>query len=259
MFLDLYQRDKSFKDYIDRLGIDLMNVSGMSELARASGIRKVSQVVATRDFYRRSDTEDEADPGRRSRKSFDLYVGAESLFAVSEGHPRWLKILFARLLEGEAIREQIKIAVPKQNAALMASAHRFSALLKTYPVQDNRGSSGTSILKLVQRIGEYFHSEVVNAEFKPEPVSSFIVDSSTPDDFLEALQTALNLGAIVYVPDGDSEIALSSLRGKRFRLSYWLAPVFGIPLILGKAVALSAILSRGKPRENQNNMNLPLE
>lgn len=259
VFLDLYKKDRSFKEYIDKLGIDLLNIADMSESARASGIRKISQVVATRDFYRRSDIVNETDPGRRSRKSFDLYVGAESLFSVSEGHPRWLKILFARILDGEPSRDLMRISVPKQNAALTASAHRFSALLKTYPVQDIRGAGSGSILKLVQRIGEYFHDEVVKADFKPEPVSSFIVDSSTSDEYLESLQTALNLGAIVYVPDGESEITLSSLRGKRFRLSYWLAPVFGIPLVLGKAVALSAILTRGKPSGDVNNLSLPLE
>lgn len=259
VFLDLYQRDRSFKEYIDNLGIDLLNIPGMSEQARASSIRKVAQVVATRDFYRRADLDAENEPGRRGRKSFDLYVGAESLFAVSEGHPRWLKILFARILEGEPPRELMRVTTPKQNAALTASAHRFSALLKTYPVQYVRGAGGGSILKLVQRIGQYFHDEVVAADFKPEPVSSFIVDSSISDDYLEALQTALNLGAIVYVPDGESEIALSSLRGKRFRLSYWLAPVFGIPLVLGKAVALSTVLTKGKQGSDGSNLSLPLE
>lgn len=258
VFLDLYKKDRSFKEYIDRLGIDLLNIADMTEQARASGIRKISQVVATRDFYRRPDILNETDSGRRSRKTFDLYVGAESLFSVSEGHPRWLKILFARILDGEKPRDLMKISIPKQNAALTASAHRFSALLKTYPVKDISGAGG-SILKLVQRIGEYFHDEVVKADFKPEPVSSFIVDSSTSDEYLESLQTALNLGAIVYVPDGESEIALSTLRGKRFRLSYWLAPVYGIPLVLGKAVALSTILTRVKPGGDANNLSLPLE
>lgn len=259
VFLALYKKDRSFKEYIDRHDIDLLNIPDMTEQARASGIRKISQVVAMRDFYRRPDILNEIDSGQRSRKTFDLFVGAESLFSVSEGHPRWLKILFARILDGEKPRDLMKISISKQNAALTASAHRFSALLKTYPVKDISGAGGGSILKLVQRIGEYFHDEVVGADFKPEPVSSFIVDSSISDEYLESLQTALNLGAIVYVPDGESEITLSSLRGKRFRLSYWLAPVYGIPLVLGKAVALSKILSRGKPGGEANNLSLPLE
>jgi hypothetical protein len=68
------------------------------------------------------------------------------------------------------------------------------------------------------------------------------VDARTPDSVLGALTQALNAGAVVYVPDDDGQLILTSLRGKRFRLSYLLAPIYGFPIRLGKDVALSRIV-----------------
>jgi len=61
---------------------------------------------------------------------------------------------------------------------------------------------------------------------------------------LASLGRALNAGAIVYVRDGGPMIlsSLKTFRAKRFRISYLLAPLYGLPLRLGKAVALSTIL-----------------
>jgi hypothetical protein len=47
---------------------------------------------------------------------------------------------------------------------------------------------------------------------------------------------------LIYVPDRASEMLLSSLRGKRFRLSYLFAPHYRIPIQLGRAVSISHIL-----------------
>ena len=63
----------------------------------------------------------------------------------------------------------------------------------------------------------------------------------------ESLTRALNAGAIVYVPDEDGQLLLASLRGKRFRLSYLLAPTYHVPLRLGRAVSLSKILNTKMP------------
>ena len=50
---------------------------------------------------------------------------------------------------------------------------------------------------------------------------------------MDSLGRALNAGAIVFVPEKPGR-RFSSLRGKRFRLSYLLAPHYQLPLILGK-------------------------
>ena len=70
----------------------------------------------------------------------------------------------------------------------------------------------------------------------------FIVDSNAPKGILAALGQALNAGAIVYVPDDEGQLILSSLRGKRFRLTYLLAPLYEFPIRLGGSVSLSTIM-----------------
>lgn len=53
----------------------------------------------------------------------------------------------------------------------------------------------------------------------------------------------------MYVPDDDGQLILMSLKGKRFRLSYLLAPLYGFPIRLGKDVALSVILRKSESPE----------
>ena len=68
---------------------------------------------------------------------------------------------------------------------------------------------------------------------------------------LKVLGQALNASAIVYVPDDNGQLILQSLRDKRFRVSYLLAPIYAIPIRLGPYVNLSSILSAkvsGPPR-----------
>ena len=69
---------------------------------------------------------------------------------------------------------------------------------------------------------------------------------------MHSLAEALNAGAIIYVPDEREELLLESLRGKRFRLSYLLAPYYGLPLQLGRTVSLSVILDRFRERGPQH-------
>jgi hypothetical protein len=78
--------------------------------------------------------------------------------------------------------------------------------------------------------------------FIAEPSLTFTVDPNTTDDMLYMLEQALNAGAVVYIPEEESELILSSLKSKRFRISYLLAPLYGLPLRLGEQVSLSTIL-----------------
>ena len=98
------------------------------------------------------------------------------------------------------------------------------------------------MLQLVRKIALYMYQQAVVQPFRPEPPGSFIVDSNTPDYLLSTLGQALNAGAIVYVPDDDGQLILTSLRGKRFRPSYLLAPLYRFPIRLGASVSLNSIM-----------------
>lgn len=253
-FIRLYQSDPTFKQYLDQRGIEPDKIHDLPLALKDSVIRKAAPIVAVREYYRRPTSSSEQSAGGRSRKSIDLYTGADALFDISEGHPRWFKVMMGRLLDQATGNSTLRVSNSVQAQELLAASQRFAALLKTYPVDESDNSkSNRGLLSLIDTIGAYFRDQVVKAPFTPEPYLSFIVDSHVSEGLLRSLAQALNLGAIVYIPDGDGEVLLTSLRGKRFRISYWLAPLFGLPLILGKPISLSKILmDKHRPARDRN-------
>jgi hypothetical protein len=146
------------------------------------------------------------------------------------------------MIDSGEIDDVGRISISRQGQEVLAFAQRFAALLKTYPSPVAAATGPNSVWALVRRIGEHFYRQVVEKPFDSEPHLSFIVDAQTDEAILTLVQVAVNLGAIVYVPDGQGEVIMRSVRGKRFRLSYWLAPLLKLPPVLGNAVALSTIL-----------------
>ena len=245
-FRSLEHKDQSFRAYLRSRNINLNDLEALSGLERATELRKIAPLVAARDFFLQN-PEDEKTT-LRSRKSRSLYAGTESLFAISEGNPRWFIGLIKGLLDDSNISwtsEVIpKISSGRQAAEVSKVAQRFAATLRTIPVPvSSDGERPLDVLGLVRKVGRFFHMQAIRDHFRPEPAGSFIVDSKTPDNVLAVLAQALNAGAIVYVPDDDGQLILTSLRGKRFRLSYLLAPLYSFPIRLGKHVALSSILN----------------
>lgn len=258
-FIELFKKDRSFNTYLTRHSISPDRIQDLSEPDRARLIRKVVTIVAFREYYRRADKDLHGSSTQlRSRKGAELYTGAETFFLLSEGHPRWLKVTLGRMLEGVGPGDS-QVPRAKQGAQIVAFAQRFAALLKTFPSPTSgQGIGPNSVWSLTKMAGEFFYEQVVEGSFDPEPVLSFTVDARISEDILSLIQIAVNLGALVYVPDSEGEVLLSSVRGKRFRLSYWLAPLFKLPPMLGRSVALSAVL-QGKPKEEtRRTLDLPL-
>lgn len=241
-FKSLAEKDPTFRSYLIEHGINLRKLSKVPAEERAAALRKVAPLVPLRDFYLRREEEGAAGSQRvRSRKSPSLYAGAESLFAISEGNPRWFIGIVDRLLEGRNIhRKRVPEAV--QSREILAAAERFTAMLRTIAVSETSAGLSRGLLSLVEAVGEFLHKEAVLRPFSPEPTGSFTVDSHTPSDLLVAVEQALNAGAFVYIPDDEGQILLQSIRGKRFRLSYLLAPLYGFPLRLGPPASLGRIL-----------------
>jgi hypothetical protein len=151
--------------------------------------------------------------------------------------------------------KQYQRRIPRsiQARTITTATNRFRALLRTIPYHPVNSSASRGLLSLLDNIGEFLHDNLVQGPFNPDPPLSFVVDSNTSTEMLEALGRALNAGAIILAPDPAGETLLSSLRGKRFRLSYMLAPGYGIPLNLGRPMALSQILERARQSEPQLN------
>jgi hypothetical protein len=245
-FRSLEHKDESFRLYLRSRDVNLNDLESLSGAERATELRKIAPLVAARDFFLQ-DPED-ARQRMRSRKSRSLYAGAESLFAISEGNPRWFIGLIKGLLDDGNIRwtDEVtpRISTGRQAAEVSKVAQRFAATLRTIPVPPStEGGRPLDVLGLVRKVGRYFNVQAIKGDFRPEPAGSFVVDSKTPENVLAVLAQSLNAGAIVYVPDDDGQLILTSLRGKRFRLSYLLAPLYDFPIRLGKPVALSSILN----------------
>jgi hypothetical protein len=241
-FASLAQKDRTFRDYLREHEMQPDSLDLKQGAARAADVRKIAPIVAVREFYRRNDSLSGEEPTQlRSRKKPTLYAGADSVFAITEGNPRWFIGLISRLISDLTEEPGQRIPPGKQAIELIDAAQRFTATLRTIPVL-RVGAEPLSVIQLVRLVGKYFHTQTVLGDFRPEPPGSFTVDSRTPESVLDALRQALNAGAVVYVPDDDGQLILTSLRGKRFRLSYLLAPLYEFPIRLGKEVALSRIL-----------------
>ncbi|MGJ5129644.1 ORC-CDC6 family AAA ATPase [Bradyrhizobium oligotrophicum] len=250
-FVRLAEKDQSFSEYLRRNNIDLDQMHLLNETQRAGQIRKGTSVVAVRENYRSSEDLKGAPTRReRSRKASTLYTGSRAIFAIIEGNPRW----FIGIV-GSLIRDyrQYGHRVPRsiQARTITTATNRFRALLRTIPYHQPGSTSSRGLLSLLDTIGEFLHSNLVQGPFNPDPPLSFIVDSKTNGETLEALGRALNAGAIILAPEPGGEVLLSSLRGKRFRLSYMLAPGYGLPLNLGRPMALSHIADRAIQQQPQ--------
>lgn len=244
-YVALADRDISFTRFLADRQVQLDTLHLLSETTRASIIRKITPVVLVRETFRKfpvsSTTRNQA--GKRSRKNPDLYTGAQALFAIIEGNPRWFISIVSPIVQVYQQRGRKRVSRSLQADAVREATSRFRAYLATLPHESAGFEGGRGLLSLLDRIGRYFHGQVVHGAFEPEPPLSFIVDSHVSAELEASVEQALHTGAIIYVPDPQSSEILGSVRGKRFRLCYMLASFYRLPLRLGKPRSLSHILS----------------
>jgi hypothetical protein len=247
-FVSLAEKDKSFKTYLDEHHIRADALSSSTPTIRDQVVRKIAPLVAVREYFRAADGGAQQ---MRSRKTETIYAGADSLFAVTEGNPRWFIGITNPLLAGlEA--DSLEVSPPAQASEMEAASTRFLSMLRTIPVSERVPSfSDSPLTELLERIGNFYFEKIVLDAFSSDPPLSFIVDSDVSAPIERLLQIALNRGAIVYVPEKGGKLALPNLRGHRFRLCYLLASKFRLPLRLGKHVNLSTILSPRYPQSGE--------
>lgn len=242
-FKSLAGKDETFRKYLKKRHIDLQGLHLMNEEIRAAEVRKISPIVALREFYLRDEeTRDKAPQSERSRKTADLYTGAGSIFSLTEGNPRIFIGLISSLIVEAKKRTKPQVPPHIQAELVLTIAEKFLAVLRSIPVNPINGERSVGVMKLLRSVARYFHDDAVRADFQSEPVGSFKVDQRVPEWVLEVLGQALNAGAIIYVPDDEGKVILASPRGKTFRLSYLLAPVYGFPIRMGREKSLSSIL-----------------
>lgn len=238
-FQSLAGKDASFVEFLQRKQIDLSQELGMQPSdPHGNTLRKIAPLVAFRNAYRGKGV------GRkRGVKPFNTaYSGWESISAISEGNPRWLIGLVTRILS-QSDQRQFPVPTPQQTAAVHWNCQRYAEMLQAV-ANEQFGSIKTStpIYDVLSKIGKYFHNRLVTTSFVEDPPMSFIVDDRVSDDVEHALRIAVNHGAIVCFEAAAEVGGFRTLRGKRFRLTYLLAPVFKLPMRKSKSVSLSTIL-----------------
>lgn len=232
-FDELYKKDASFRNYINLKKISYKEEL-MDKIATSDLVRKISPVVAFRNAFLNVNGKRK---GRRSLSEF--YSGWDALSTISEGNPRWLLSVLNSL-----IVDSNKVTIPAQMQQIERSTSSYCAMLKTLPLSNNMGlSTKESIFELLEKIGNYFNSRLIDEDFKIASPSTFNVDKNTTPDIESSLMIAWNYGAIVSIDADKIFGTYDSLQGMRFRLSYLLAPKFELNLTTGPVINLSTILN----------------
>ena len=254
VFKSLSEKDASFRAYLQNRGIDLENLEELDEHTRAKTLRKIRNLVVIREYFAQPSKADLQVPklNIRSRKSYALYSGNPSMLALTEGNPRSIINMFSPLIaEYKKSEGATKVSEARQADEIKKSIRVMRSLLKTVPQKSGK-QQGRGLLPFLDSVGAALHEGLISTKFSDQPPLSFRLKGGLSQDSISAIGKALNLGAIVYVPDLESEDVLSDVSGKRFRLNYLLAAHYKLPLSLDREISLDKLLSKAVSGQQAN-------
>jgi hypothetical protein len=116
---------------------------------------------------------------------------------------------------------------------------QYLSLLSTIAPSGHEGDR-RSVPDVIDTIGNYFSDQVLTRPFNPDPVLSFRLDDEVEENVKKLIGAAMNQGAFVLLRNLRDPTRAGSIEDKRVRLSHLLAPLYRLPLITGRPVALSA-------------------
>jgi hypothetical protein len=233
----LARRDASFRNYLVRRQMDLSHLERLSPQQRASRLRKIRNLVVVREYFRNEEGK------RRSRKSYALYAGADSILSLPDGNPRMIIALARQLFPAiEGTGNSARVSNSAQSVAIENTLQRFLSLLEAQQAVRIDGKT-FSLMMLLDVIGEELAHRLVELDFNDNVRLTFHVDPGVRPELLEVVVLGVNAGALVYVPPRDSDGRIrGGLHGKQFRLSHLLATKYGLPIHLTQSVPLSKLL-----------------
>lgn len=243
-FSSLYQKDPTFRDYLKKRGIAPDGLHQLPAAVMNATVRKIAPLVTYRDqMIERFEGQI---PRMKPKRVMDrLYSGWEAICIVSEGNPRWFRAIVDTLLSyRDAERKSIPPSI--QYNELERASRRFRALIAACPV-GNFATTEKDIqgpLDFVQVIARVQRGKLLDYQFKSDMYLTFECDKKSDEVLLHFLTACLNVGAVISADDEDAALSLSALHGRKFRLSYLLAPSLELPLRTGKVRAMSSIFSK---------------
>jgi energy-coupling factor transporter ATP-binding protein EcfA2 len=181
----------------------------------------------------------------RGRKTPHIHFGLPYIFDICDGNPRHVIGLVDEIMlrSNFDILESKCISKEVQSKIIFEVSEKYFNLLQNHPdstiiVRDATFNLASDLLK---PIGNYMHAKIIQDEFSKTSPSTFKVDIDINYKLVGLLETALSLGAIVYL-DPIESLSNSGIINKRFRLSSFLAPKFKVPNRILSEVQLSTIL-----------------
>ncbi|WP_176477922.1 hypothetical protein [Mesorhizobium sp. WSM3862] len=246
-FKELYEIDAAFRRYLDAREIDIEKLNDMDERSRAASARKIIWPVALRLVYGSHQAfKFGGNVGLRSasnKRTPPIYTGSDAVISMCEGNPRVTIGLFRDLIAAFRRNQNRRVPTHIQSQIVESAIDKFLSLLSAIPAPLNQPRGNTSILELLQKIGDYIQSRNYGPEFSPELVGTFVVDGNISSSLQKAIGQALNQGAFVMVENAMGDASFGGLSEARLRLSYLLCPYFRLPLIVSGRVNLSTALT----------------
>lgn len=235
LFKRLAQVDESFKNFLQKRNIDAEDPYSYDPLVQKSVFLKYKVDAIYRLIYR-----------GRTRKTPAIHYGVPYIFNLCDGNPRLVIGLIDEILQRSKFNfSDIKtISKQEQSKIIYSASDKYFDLIKNNPdstiiAHDSEINLATHLLN---KIGSYMLDKSVKDDFSKTIPSTFRVDEDLNHKYLALLETALSLGAIVYL-DPIESLTNTGIVGKRFRLSGFLTPKYKIPNRIQSEVRLSTLLS----------------
>lgn len=234
LFKRLSQTDSSFKNFLIRRSINPLDPHSDSKLVDKSIFLKFKVDAIYRVIYK-----------GRTRKTPPIHYGLPYIFDLCDGNPRLVIGLIDDILQNskKVFSEKKTISKQDQSKIIYDSSEKYFNLIKNHP--DSTITSNNNEINLADdlliKIGEYMQDKLIKDDFSATSPSTFRVDDEINHKLLNLLETALSLGAIVYL-DPIESLSNTGIVGKRFRLSNFLTPKFKIPSRINSEARLSTIL-----------------
>ncbi len=236
--------DPSFREKLNDYNIDPEDPYTNDEHLLNTFFRKIKPIVLLRDFFLEG-------KGKRSRKAITLYAGKQTIYAMSEGNPRWLLGLLTDLYDRWSDGKNFtsggipKITYVNQAKTLNNSSRRFQSFLSAIDsgFSLGEGFQRSSLYAILEKVGDYFNDEILDTEFPMDPSGSFFIDKRSSNTLKETITKALEIGAIIYVGKSDEDVP-SKIDDSRFRLTFMLAPIFKLPFRNYREVSFNSIMRK---------------
>ncbi|TQI71435.1 hypothetical protein JM79_2368 [Gramella sp. Hel_I_59] len=232
--------DDSFKQFIDKRGINSDEPFTNDPALQKSVFLKYKVDAIYRLIYK-----------NRTRRNPPIHFGVPYIYEICDGNPRLLIGLINEILNQNNSGD-FPISKNSQSSVISVASKKYFNLLKNHPDSTItvNNSDFNLATDLIDKIGNFFFQKLVSNEFQKSSPTTFIVDVDINAKIVALLETALHLGAIVYLDPVES-LSKTGVINKRFRLSAFLTPRYKIPNRIISFVKLSVILRGEKPTNHQ--------